>query len=136
MMLAAVETMTKADPVRTSRGHDSDVAAQATARELIHPASPLETARCLVQKLPGIGTVQSSNAGRLDHSRIEVAKVDAHPAASADGLPVRHATARSAPTECEALVPPNVAVERTSASNDLHLALIVVAPEASVATTD
>src|SRR3954465_4711280 len=33
MMLAAVETVTKADPVWESRRHDSDVAAQATARE-------------------------------------------------------------------------------------------------------
>jgi hypothetical protein len=33
MMLAAVETVTKADPVWESRRHNSDVAAQATARE-------------------------------------------------------------------------------------------------------
>ena len=33
MMLAAVETVTKADPVWESRRHNSDVAAQATAGE-------------------------------------------------------------------------------------------------------
>jgi hypothetical protein len=41
MMLAAVETVTKADPVWESRRHNSDVAAQATARESVHAASPL-----------------------------------------------------------------------------------------------
>jgi hypothetical protein len=41
MMLAAVETMTKADPVWKSRRHYSDVAAQATAREPVHTAPPL-----------------------------------------------------------------------------------------------
>jgi Flp pilus assembly protein TadB len=41
MMLAAVETVTKADPVWNSRRHNSDVAAQATARESVHAASPL-----------------------------------------------------------------------------------------------
>src|SRR6266446_1021632 len=40
MMLAAVETVTKADPVWESRRHNSDVAAQATARESVHAASP------------------------------------------------------------------------------------------------
>src|SRR6185437_3747516 len=43
MMLAAVETMTNADPVWESRRHDSDVAAKATARESVHPAPPLES---------------------------------------------------------------------------------------------
>jgi len=43
MMLAAVETVTKADPVRTSRRHNSDVAAQATAGESLHAASPLNS---------------------------------------------------------------------------------------------
>ena len=42
-MLAAVETMTKADPVWGSRRHDSDIAAQATARESVHAASPLKS---------------------------------------------------------------------------------------------
>jgi hypothetical protein len=41
MMLAAVETVTKADPVWESRRHNSDVAAQATARESFHATSPL-----------------------------------------------------------------------------------------------
>jgi hypothetical protein len=36
MMLAAVETVTKADPVWKSRRQDSDVAAQATAGEAVH----------------------------------------------------------------------------------------------------
>jgi hypothetical protein len=43
MMLAAVETVTKADPVWESRRHNSDVAAQATARESFHAASPLKS---------------------------------------------------------------------------------------------
>src|SRR5205085_8010156 len=36
MMLAAVETVTKADPVWKSRRHNSDVAAKATAGESVH----------------------------------------------------------------------------------------------------
>src|SRR5688572_7645901 len=43
MMLAAVETVTKADPVWESRRHNSDVAAQATAGESVHAASPLKS---------------------------------------------------------------------------------------------
>src|SRR3954447_2562045 len=43
MMLAAVETVTKADPVWASRRHNSDVAAQATAGEAVHAASPLKS---------------------------------------------------------------------------------------------
>jgi len=39
-MLAAVETVTNADPVWESRSHNSDVAAQATAGESVHAASP------------------------------------------------------------------------------------------------
>src|SRR5437763_6596768 len=42
VMLATVETVTKADPVWESRRHNSDVAAKATARESIHAASPLK----------------------------------------------------------------------------------------------
>ena len=91
----------------------------------------------LVKKLPRIGTVQSSNPSRLNHGRIKVAKVDAHPVASTtDGLPVRHASAHCAPTERQAFVTPNVAVERTSAGHDLHPALVVVAPQPGVATTN
>src|SRR3954468_6787389 len=41
MMLAAVETVTKADPVWQPRRHNADVAAKATARESLHAASPL-----------------------------------------------------------------------------------------------
>src|SRR3546814_15864472 len=40
MMLAAVETVTKADPVWKSRRHNPDVAAQAAAGESIHAPSP------------------------------------------------------------------------------------------------
>jgi len=36
MMLAAVETVTKADPVWRALRHNSDVAAQATAGESVH----------------------------------------------------------------------------------------------------
>src|ERR1700752_2920389 len=43
MMLAAVEAVTKADSVWESRRHNSDVAAQATARESLHAASPLKS---------------------------------------------------------------------------------------------
>ena len=43
MMFAAVETVTKADPVWESRRHNSDVAAQATAGESVHAASPLKS---------------------------------------------------------------------------------------------
>src|SRR5919201_6872966 len=39
MMLAAVETVTNADPVWESRRHNSDVAAQATAGESVHAFS-------------------------------------------------------------------------------------------------
>src|SRR5204863_9499277 len=40
MMLAAVETVTKADPVWASRRHDPDVAAQAAAGKSVHAAFP------------------------------------------------------------------------------------------------
>jgi hypothetical protein len=43
MMLAAVETVTNADPVWESRRHNSDVAAQATAGESVHAAFPPES---------------------------------------------------------------------------------------------
>jgi hypothetical protein len=43
MMLAAVEAVTKADPVGASRRHQSNAAAQATARESVHAASPLNS---------------------------------------------------------------------------------------------
>jgi hypothetical protein len=40
MMLAAVETVTKSDPIWETRRHNSDVAAQATAGESVHAESP------------------------------------------------------------------------------------------------
>ena len=40
MVLAAVEAVTEADPVREPRRHNSDIAAQAAARESLHAASP------------------------------------------------------------------------------------------------
>jgi len=42
MVLAAVETVTKADPVWESRRRDSNVAAQATAVELVHALPPAD----------------------------------------------------------------------------------------------
>jgi hypothetical protein len=45
MMLAAIEAVAKADPVWPTRRHNSDVAAQATAREPVHAASPLKITR-------------------------------------------------------------------------------------------
>jgi hypothetical protein len=42
MMLATVETVAKTDPVRESRCDNPDAAAQATAGDSIHAASPLE----------------------------------------------------------------------------------------------
>ena len=42
MMLAAVETVTKADPVWESGRHNSYVAAKATARESVHAAECLQ----------------------------------------------------------------------------------------------
>src|SRR5919197_2412460 len=47
-VLAAVETVTNADPVWESRSHNSDVAAQATARESVHAASPLKRSPTLM----------------------------------------------------------------------------------------
>jgi hypothetical protein len=41
MMLAAIETVAKADTVWRAQRHNSDVAAQATARESFHATSPL-----------------------------------------------------------------------------------------------
>src|SRR3546814_6687567 len=51
MMLAAVETVTKADPVWKSRRHNPDVAAQAADGESIHATSP-----------PGFSLNHSQNA--------------------------------------------------------------------------
>jgi hypothetical protein len=69
MMLAAVETVTNADPVWESRRHNSDVAAQATARESVHVASPLkssgrnvynEPSRASMKDAPAFSTVGST----------------------------------------------------------------------------
>ena len=43
MMLAAVETVTEADPIWESQRHNSDVAAKTTTRESVHAASPLRS---------------------------------------------------------------------------------------------
>ena len=63
MMLAAVETVTKADPVWASRRHDSDVAAQATAGDSIH---------AVLLSAPGIMAIQ-----RMDNVLIVVDELDA-----------------------------------------------------------
>ena len=52
MMLAAVETVTKADPVWESRRHNSDVAALATARELVMLRLLYKPAECLQRTQP------------------------------------------------------------------------------------
>lgn len=74
MMLATVETVTKADPVRESRRHDADVAAQATARESVHAASPLnrhspmgafDTGNAAPRLLLGQGKGMSDGGGSL-----------------------------------------------------------------------
>jgi hypothetical protein len=43
MVLAAVETVTKANPVWASRCRNSDITAQATASELIHAVFSLKS---------------------------------------------------------------------------------------------
>src|SRR6185503_863356 len=53
MILAAVETVTKADPVWEPRRHNSNVAAQATAGESLHAASPLSGRHGLDLESPG-----------------------------------------------------------------------------------
>jgi hypothetical protein len=80
MMLAAVEAVTKADPVWASRRHNSDVAAQATAGESVHAASPPKSSgrnayneqhfhcNCPLRNCPlRAGTRRSSVAGDSDH---------------------------------------------------------------------
>src|SRR4029450_12108018 len=54
MMLAAVETVTNADPVWPSRCHNSDVAAKATARVSVHAASPLKSSGRNVYNVTGL----------------------------------------------------------------------------------
>src|SRR5919106_5615664 len=76
MMLAAVETVTKADPVWESRRHNSDVAAQATARESVHAASPLiKRSECL-QRTPS--SVHERCASHFGSPSIQP-PVDPHP---------------------------------------------------------
>ncbi len=75
MMLAAVETVTKADPVWESRRHNSDVAAQATADESVHAASPPKSSgrngyneqHCHCNCPLRAKTRRSSAAGDSDH---------------------------------------------------------------------
>ncbi|CAI8751782.1 hypothetical protein EMIT0P228_140065 [Pseudomonas brassicacearum] len=43
VMLATVEAVTEANPIRTARGLDANVAAQATTGESVHGGSPLHT---------------------------------------------------------------------------------------------
>jgi hypothetical protein len=65
--------VTKADPVWGSRGHDSNVAAQAAARESVHVASPLRSSRRNVYDEPHPQRNCSVRAGsgqkRADASR-------------------------------------------------------------------
>src|SRR5687767_4925046 len=74
VMLAAVETVTKSDPVWASRRHNADVAAQATAGEPVHAASPLDQAVGMATTNSTViaiarcgGTRHSSVAGDSDH---------------------------------------------------------------------
>jgi hypothetical protein len=64
MMLATVETVTKADPVWEPRRHDSDVAAQATARESVHAASPLNSSGRIVYNEPRQAAASASQNSR------------------------------------------------------------------------
>jgi hypothetical protein len=52
VMLAAVETVTKAYPVWTSRCRDSDISAEAATRDPLHAASPFDP-RCVDAKAFG-----------------------------------------------------------------------------------
>src|SRR6266550_127419 len=61
MMLAAVETVAKSDPVWESRRHNSDVAAQATARESVHAASPLKSSGRNVHNEPAQAPFRASS---------------------------------------------------------------------------
>src|SRR3990167_3944210 len=61
MLLAAIEAVTKANPVGPSRCLDAQVAAQAAAGESVHSASPLEAmgagGLCEQYVLPGIAAL-------------------------------------------------------------------------------
>ena len=91
----------------------------------------------LIQKPPGLGTIQPSDPGGLNDGGIEVAKIDAHSVLGAiDWFPVGNAAAVSAPNKSETLVSPDVASEITLTGKNFHLAWRVIAPEPSVAATD
>jgi hypothetical protein len=64
MMLAAVEAVTKTDPVRAPRGHKSDIAAQAPAGESVHAASPPNSINANANSQTSSG-VDESCAGRF-----------------------------------------------------------------------
>src|SRR5437764_1312755 len=95
MMLAAVETVTKADPVGESRRHNSDVAAEATAGESVH-ASPLKSTgrngynaqHCHCNLLtPGI-----SSAGMIEFERGAALRVRSMPLLRVPERPPAHST--------------------------------------------
>jgi hypothetical protein len=65
MMLAAVEAVTKADPVWASRRHKPNVAAQAAAGESVHAASSPRSSRQNVYYNPGHASMKDALAVRL-----------------------------------------------------------------------
>src|SRR5512138_2994364 len=88
------------------------------------------TERRLVQELPTLGTIKSSNAHCFNKRRIEVTEIDSHPVPAPRGrLPVRDATTRCASTQRKALVTPYVAVDASLTSGDLYLARLIVSPQ-------
>src|SRR5215471_11353727 len=95
------------------------------------------TQRRLVQELPSIGAIKSSNPCRLDDRGIKVAEIDPHPVAGPRSWqPVRYATTRCASTQPKTFITPHVAVNASLASRDLDLAWFVVSPQPSLAATD
>lgn len=106
--------------------------------ELLGCACVTVYTRCrLVQELPSVGTIKFANTCRRGYGWIEVAEINAHPVAIAtEGLPVSHAATGGTSTQRKALVTPNVTLQRTFASNDLNLTLVVVAEDTTVATAD
>lgn len=87
-----------------------------------------------IQKFPGRGAIETADPHGLDGARVEVARIDAHPASpfAADALPVHHASAGAAPHEIEFLVAPRVADSRAASSRDPHFRWLVVSPERSI----
>src|SRR5262245_27797339 len=71
MMLAAVEAVTKADPVWASRRHNSHVAASATAGESVHAASPPRSASATAR------AAQRDEAEEAEAGDDEIADVEA-----------------------------------------------------------